>query len=391
MVRIMEKLGRLYYLMGKMSQSEHWYRRVITARQQLADTNSVEALQTRLDLIDAIIDQGRWVEAKKLHQEIYPSILDKVNPNHGLVQQSLKILARISTRLDDEEEAETFSRQLLQLRLNSFGPWNVRTLIAMQLLATPLRNKAIYAECEDLLRIVLQLQGRVHDTSDHSKCVAIASLAEVLFYQKRYKEGKPLFKRAAELAEYSLGGEHPVSLYCNYLLARSLHMEGLLIESKELLEANLEKQIRLLGETEINTTNAMSELGEIFMERGCYKEATIWLEKAFRGVAPVFGVEHNYSISICGALGICYEKQERYTDAVALYKKTMQEITATKGSDHLALVKLQRWIDWNRDRLALPEEEKEHCVSGQSHLTVPSDCPVYSAIYKPQRYMLNIG
>jgi tetratricopeptide (TPR) repeat protein len=167
-------------------------------------------------------------------------------------------------------------------------------------------------------------------------------------------------------------------------------MEGLLTESKELLEANLEKQIRLLGETEINTTNAMSELGEIFMETGCYEEATIWLEKAFRVVAPVFGAGHNYSISSCGALGRCYEKQERYTDAVALYKQTMQEIAATKGSDHLALVKLQRWIDWNCDRLALQEEEKEHCVSGQSHLPVPLDCPVYSAIYKPQRHILNI-
>jgi tetratricopeptide (TPR) repeat protein len=253
MVRIMEKLEGLCYAMGNMSQPEHWYRRVITARQQLADTNSVEALQTCLDLIDAIIDQGRWVEAKNLHQEIYPSILEKVDQNHRLVQQSLKILARISSCLDEEEEAEVYSRQLLQLRLNAYGLWIVLTLIAMQLLATPLRNKAIYAECEDLLCIVLQLQSRIHDTSDHSKCVAIVSFAEVLFHQRRYKEGRPLFQRAVELAEYNLGGEHTVSLYCSYLLARSLHIEGLLTESKELLEANLEKQIRLLGETEINT------------------------------------------------------------------------------------------------------------------------------------------
>jgi hypothetical protein len=89
----------------------------------------------------------------------------------------------------------------------------------------------------------------------------------------------------------------------------------------------------------------MSGLGEISTEIGCYKKATIWFEKAFRGVATIFGVEHNYSISSCDALGRCYERQERCTDAVTLCKQAMQETTATKGSDHLALVELQRWVD----------------------------------------------
>ena len=360
MVKIMKNLGALYYDMRKFSLSEHWYRRVITTQQQLDGTNSVQILQTSLDLIDAIVDQGRYEEAKKLHQEIYPVILDRVNSNHELVQQSLNILSRISFGLDQEDE--TYSRQLLQLRLNAFGLSDLRTLSSMQLLANHLSTKAISPECEDLLRIELQLHDRVTGNSDYVKCLAIVSLAAVLLRQRRYKESRPLFQRAVELAENSLGGEHPVSLHCNCMLARNFRMEGLLTESKELLETNLEKQIRLLGKMSLDAMDSMDELGEIFMETGQYEEATIWLEKAFRSNIQVFGVDHNHSITSCDALGRCYEKQERYADAIALYEQTMQEITARKGTIHLTLVKLQKWIDWNRDYLALQGGEKEGAI-----------------------------
>lgn len=353
MVKTMETLGDLYYSMGKMSLAEHWYRRVITARQRRADTNSVEALQGCLNLIHVITLQGRYVEAKTFHQETYLSILDKFGPNHKLAQQSLHILVCISTFLHDYEEAEEYSRQLLRLRLNAFGPLDERTLGAMQILAMSLRNRDMYDECEDLLRIVLQLQERLQDTSGDIKCLAIATLANALFYRGHYKGSRPLFKQATELAENSLGGDHPCSLYCNYLLARDLHNEGLHTESKKLLEASLGKQIILLGETHIDTTSSMSELGEVFMDTGHYEEAAIWLEKAFRSDKQVYGAHHNYSMSSCDALGICYEKQERYTDAVALYEQAMQEITATKGSGHPALVKLQGWVEVYRNRLVL--------------------------------------
>jgi len=131
---------------------------------------SLETLDAWLGLIDAITPQGRYAEGKTLHQEIHSSIVRMVPAHHWLMQKSLQTIAIISGNLGIHEDAEHYYRQLVQIRLNAFGPRHGDTLAAMQRLANPLRRQEQYVQSEELLTITVQLSESSPGMSEQRKC-----------------------------------------------------------------------------------------------------------------------------------------------------------------------------------------------------------------------------
>ena len=68
-------------------------------------------------------------------------------------------------------------------------------------------------------------------------------------------------------------------------------------------------------------------------------------EKALRGFSSIWGPGHDYSLVACESLGRCYEVQSRYTDALALYGQTIDEIRAADSINHDAIAEIHGWIN----------------------------------------------
>lgn len=345
MVNIMEKLGSAYYHLGKAAQAEHWYRSAVKARQVTEGAMSVGLLDDWLGVVDATNAQGRYNEAKSLHQDIHQSILSSVGHNHSILQKSLQTIALISGNLGSHQDAEEYYRQLIQIRLNAFGLRHGKTIAALQRLANPIRRQERYNESEELLSIAVQLSESAPGMSDHRRCRGLTSLAKVMFKQGRYKESENLHRQAAEQSKLSLGKEHPATMQSVYQLARVLRVQGNLKESERLLRTTIEQQRHILGECSPSTIDSMSELGETLEMAAQYEEASRMYEKALRGFSSIWGPGHDYSLVACESLGRCYEVQSRYTDALALYGQTIDEIRAADSINHDAIAEIHGWIN----------------------------------------------
>lgn len=344
MISIMEKLGSAYYQLGKASQAEHWYRSAVAARQQTDEAMSLRLLYAWLGVIDATNAQGRFIEAKILYEKIHPLILRAVDPDHSIVQKSLQIIAIILGNLGNHEDAEAHCRQLLQIRLNTFGLRHGKTIAALQRLSNPIRRQERYSESEELLSIMVQLSESAPGMSDHRRCRGLSSLAKVMFQQGRYKASESLHRQATEWSKLSLGEEHPATMQCVYHLARTLRCQGDLRESEDLLRQTVERQTKTLGEYSPSTIDSTSELGETLEMAGRYDEAIVIYEKSLRGFSMIWGPGHDYTIVGCESLGRCYELKCRYTDALALYGRTIDDIQAAHGPSHEAIAEIHGWI-----------------------------------------------
>jgi tetratricopeptide (TPR) repeat protein len=345
MISVMEKLGSAYYHLGKASQAEHWYRCAVTARQETEGDLSLGLLDAWLGVIDAANAQGRYTEAKSLHQEIHQSILSSVAHDHSIVQKSLQIIALISGNLGYHNDAEEYYRQLIQIRLSIFGPRHGKTIAALQRLANPIRRQERYSESEELLSITVELSKSAPGMSDHRMCRGLSSLAKVMFMQGRYNASETLHRQAAEQSKLSLGEDHPATMQCMYHLGRTLRVQGNLKESEKLLRTTLQKQRSALGECSPSTIDSMSELGETLEMANRYQEASTMFEKALRGFSNIWGPGHDYALVACESLGRCYEIQSRYTDALALYGRTIDEIQGTNAINYDAIAEIHGWIN----------------------------------------------
>jgi tetratricopeptide (TPR) repeat protein len=348
MIILMEKMGYTYYHLGKASQAEHWYRYAVSVREQTESAGSLTLLHSWLGLIDAINVQGRHREAQILHQEIQTSISGVVAPDHSLVQKSLQIIAIISGNLGNEEEAEAYYRELVQIRLGLFGPRNGDTLAAMQRLASPLRRLERYAESEEILSITVELSESIPDMSDIRKCRGKSSLAKVLFDQGRYTASETLHRTALEGSRSFLGDDHPATLKYRYHLARTLRAQGLLEEAETLLRATLDRQLLLFGQYSQSTIKSMSELGETLEMTNRHEEAIDFHDRVFQSCLKVWGPNHDHTISACEYLGKYYEKLGRDDDAIALYRKLIEEVQDSKAdgrSKAETIADIQDWLD----------------------------------------------
>lgn len=79
-------------------------------------------------------------------------------------------------------------------------------------------------------------------------------------------------------------------------------------------------------------------------KREKYQESSIWLGKSFRKSLAIFGPLDDLAIESCDSLGVCYESQGLYREAIALYQELLDNIRATKGDIEQIIAKVQGWI-----------------------------------------------
>jgi tetratricopeptide (TPR) repeat protein len=361
-IKTMECLADLYYKLEKYAQAEQWYGEALAAREEANGASSSETLWSRLNMINAIVAQGRYLEIQGMHQETHSIITRHFTSHYDLVLNSIMIKANIHGSLGSYEDEEICTRQLVQISLSAFGPKHQATLNAFAELGNSMGSLGRYAESEQLLNITLQLSHKASGVSDARLCTWMRHLAHVLNRQKRSVESIRLSRVAAERATDSLGEEHPDTLRCFSTLARILRNEGHLQESQELLRKTVRLQSKVLGEGNQHTIDSTHELGQTLMAAKRYQEATTWFEKSFPGHLELLGPEHGNTILGCDYLGRCYEKQRRNMDALALYEELIDKIRSEKGGDHPAVPEIQGWIDWNSNKLNEGRKDSEECV-----------------------------
>jgi tetratricopeptide (TPR) repeat protein len=156
------------------------------------------------------------------------------------------------------------------------------------------------------------------------------NLAEGLRRQKHYKEAVIVARQSVELAQEFLGSEQQTTLLNMAELGLCLRAAGSLSESEAALRDVVARRVSIFGEDNLSAIVEMGDLGRVLLETSNYVEATIWYEKAFRGLLKASSWRHWLAVVYCRSLGKCYEMQERYMDGIALYGEAVQGTQPTK-------------------------------------------------------------
>jgi tetratricopeptide (TPR) repeat protein len=129
--------------------------------------------------------------------------------------------------------------------------------------AGALHDSGRYAEAEPLYRRALERRERTLGREHPDTLRSVNNLAINYLDQGRYSEAEPLLRRALESNERTLGREHPVTLLSVNNLAVVYQSQGRDAEAEPLLRRALETRERTLGREHPDTLFSVNNLALI--------------------------------------------------------------------------------------------------------------------------------
>ncbi|KAE9377599.1 TPR-like protein, partial [Stipitochalara longipes BDJ] len=343
MLAIVRGLADANGRMGNSKVAEHWWRQTVTINQKTT-TTTPQRFFDHLRLIEVVVVQERFEEAKELFEQVEPDIKQNVSSvslitDECLGAEALYTQAQIAAGLGSDKDLADYAHQLLQLDLTTLGPYSMDSLLAMNLVAESLIVQGNYDESIRILCMLLQLLERCKQTSEFlaiRRYTALRNLARALCGQARYIDSVALARRAVELAEELLGSEHYTTWFNMVQLGACLREARMLSESEAVYRDVLAKA-SLFSKDDALTMYAMYELGDVLKQSDCYEEATTWQEKAYAAVLQEIGTRWPENQDWLMWMTVqhikCYQEQAQYEDATALYEQIIARINGTARWD----------------------------------------------------------
>ncbi|KAH7350569.1 hypothetical protein BKA65DRAFT_241417 [Rhexocercosporidium sp. MPI-PUGE-AT-0058] len=354
LVDSMWSIATHYYRRRHYRSAEHWYRWIVTAKLQVRHQRQHETIKACLCVVACIDYQGRYADARAIHQDLHEKILRlfESTPDHELTLNSRERLARLLASFGEWQQEEATRREILQAALNKNGIADSQCLEMMYMLASCLSRLKRYPQAEQLFRTSLHLgtQAQAHSPSDeHNRIKRLKlqiKLVEILNETGRYSEAKTLLQHIREKYSDLIAIDH--SIYFEYYsaLANTQRHSGRLDESENIFQDLLHRQEAFL--TPSKRCDLMLKLAKIAHETGREREALSWYRKRFILEVDAYGIEHKYSLKSCIYLGYYYAKQGLFDDAISHFEQTISMIELLRkegdGAPKESIDKIWGWM-----------------------------------------------
>ena len=126
----------------------------------------------------------------------------------------------------------------------------------------------LYSDAQPLLEAALQTRRRVLG-QDHPDTLASANaLANLYWFQEKYREAEPLYRDIVERRTRLLGADHRDTLQANYDLASLYGRQKLWEEFDRLSRDTLARQRRVLGDKHPDTLRSLNNLQSLLLREG---------------------------------------------------------------------------------------------------------------------------
>ena len=350
--------AKIYHGQGRYKEAERWCRADFSANQDALGAENFATLDAGLSWIDALVARGRYLCARTHIAGLRTTILTVLGHESALNARASFIEARISGSLGNYAKAEALTREVLQKRLNDFGPRHSDTWRCIDYLAWVLERQSRFSGAEKLSRIALQLHHEISGLDEQEVFSPKRYLSLICSYQGRYDESRDLSRLLQENLEASLGAEHPWVLEAQYAIAVSLRREGKFQESERLYRKVWAQRLKVLGESHPDTWNTASSFAYLLYRMNRFEEAIVWYQRFFWERLEIYGPDGDKAMNSCCWLGDCYQKLGRYNDALKLYQQIAGKIRATKGEESPVLVQIQGLINWIVSKILEKETEE---------------------------------
>ena len=271
-----DSLGAVLTKQQRFDEAETVLSEVLKTRETLGQSKTdTQMLRTMNNLAAVYHHQGRLAEAEALHRQVLEADQQILGSEHPETITSMHNLAALLARQGKLEEGREMQQKAFELSKKVHGPEAPSTLVVMGSLGDVLLRQDKYEQAETVCREVLDLRRKVLREKHPAIINGMDNLAAVLRKQGKTDEVEELHRQKVALLQ-----TNPEETTSTSDAAQSSAGRGHYDEMERVLKDKVNLSVETSGRNSQETRSNMSELGNVLIRNGKYKEA----ENIFRDV-----------------------------------------------------------------------------------------------------------
>lgn len=345
-LRTMEDLSLEYMEHGLYSQAMPLYRTLLSAMVKSVGLHHPKALSARLNLVDCLQLLHHSKEAREINYQLRTTIATVCPTNYDLLCRSMSTLFCDTFSSGRHAEGEQLLRELLQIKLNLYGPRDEGTIRVMIDLGKCIERRGSDPHsAEQILRLAVQVVDQVPNVTKIDTCEYLRRLAACLNNQDMRDEAGLLFAHVRSHASSMIPETHPAMALIELDFATYLANGGDYVRSCDVLREMIAKRGLGGAETDAHTLALLSRLARhLESPLGRFEEACGWFEKAVPRSTALYGIESCKTLRNCHGLGTCYREMGQHRKALELFEDTRRKLKASERKFDSKINSLDREI-----------------------------------------------
>ncbi len=333
-------LGEVYYKLGDEKTAKTLLSDALEQQVNLLGTHHLDVATTQLVLALLLQDQGNYDKAEQLLTQSLKTKREILGDAHFDVVEVLSVFAYFEQMRGNYAQAEKYFKQGLATSKQLSQGDNVYLAKLTKQLGGFYRYMDRKAEAESLLRQALAMQERIYNGGPHPDINSSKrELAALLRDEYKFQESKQLYLQVIESRTKILGPDHGE-------LGNTWNSYSLLLskmgEHEEALEANkkfLEILKRAYPEPTPSLAAAYNNHALTLKDLGRYEEAMQYFRLSTQTQdeikLPENHIHRSYPFS---GIARIYMLQEKYSEAVVLYRKILAVRRGAVNDEHKAVI-----------------------------------------------------
>jgi tetratricopeptide (TPR) repeat protein len=191
------ELGQVAFSLRDFQQSESYFRRALTIREQALGSESVELMQALNDLATPYYARGELEQAERLYRRALAVGESQLGELHPDLTVSLSNLARLHQRRADWRAAAPLLGRLLAIKQRALGDSHPHAISLMLAVANARSSLGEHEVAEELVRRALVLQERAQ-AGDADMVRSLSALSKIYLASGKTQLGTELADKAAK-------------------------------------------------------------------------------------------------------------------------------------------------------------------------------------------------
>jgi tetratricopeptide (TPR) repeat protein len=191
------ELGQVAFSLRDFQQSESYFRRALTIREQALGTESVELMQALNDLAAPYYSRGELEQSERLYRRALAIGESQLGELHPDLTVSLSNLARLHQRRADWRASAPLLGRLLAIKQRTLGETHPHAISLMLAVANARSSLGEHEVAEELVRRALALQERAQ-AGDADIVRSLSALSKVYLASGKTQLGTELADKAAQ-------------------------------------------------------------------------------------------------------------------------------------------------------------------------------------------------
>ena len=320
-------------------------------------------------LSDILNTNGQKPKAFETWQEIYAIVESLYGETDLRTTRAALQLADAYAEQGDWDQMEKMEREVLKIRKETLGDFNLETITVMSYLARTCRWKGErYQEAEELEREVLRVRRELLGPKHRKIVDALSDLSDTLLMQNRYSESLDLLAEALDMITSLVGQVHVATIAIMEQQALAYSQSGQKDKAIYIMREVMGLWRTIRGDMHAQTVGTMTSLAKSYSEQGQHAEAEKMWRKIADGRRETLGDWHEVTLDVLTWLSRSVYAQGRYVDAERLWTEVAAGRREKLGDRHGLTLQAVFWSAravYSQERYADAEGLLREVVAGR--------------------------